>query len=326
MISSHQKKSEKLNVENNKFDTESKQQVAILWNELDYSIAPLYLSATQEANKSYIDNQNAVQELTSYSTAPKRAAFITIFTVSIAAIMDSLLWTDLFQTMDALNGDSMARAIGLTVAIFATIACAGLGRAIKLKSTHKEGMRKDSLGISQYDNFTLFQKQVFDKNTTHDWQNLSLFTLGLCSFIIPIVRWASLPDTITIFDKFLSVAILSAVSYFIFAAVILLEIYNHCIWTKQLNISYSDYRTKVALHIKITKQANKIGKDLIQISLAEREAFKAFMSNKNYQLLNENTVDSQLQIHTSNQSQPTSSTTGTFSVVEDDIYLSTLTS
>ena len=319
-------KLESLNVKNNKLDLRSKKQVAILWNKLDYSIAPHYLSTTQEANKAYIYNQNAIKDLKPYSSAAKRANYMTFFIVFIAATMDALLWTDLFKSMDSLTGDSMARAIGLTVAIFGTIACAVLGRAIKQKSTYEEGMREDISGLSQYDKFTLFQKEVFDKNTTHSYLKLSLFTLGLCSLIIPFVRWTSMPDTVTTVDKFSSVAILSAVSYFIFAAVILLETYNHCTWTRELNISHSDYNAKVALHSKITKQANNIGKQLIKISLAEKETFKAFMSNKDYQLLNQNTVNTQLQIYTSTQLQPTSSTTGTFSIVEDDIYSSTITS
>ena len=308
---------QKLNVKNNKLDTQSKKQVAILWNKLDHSIAPRYLSATQEANKAYIYNENAIQELKSYSSAAKMANYMTFLIVFIAATMDALLWTDLFKGMDGLKSDDMARAIGLTVAIFGTIVCAVLGRAIKQKSTHEEGMREDISGVSQYDKFTPFQKEVFDKNTTHDMLKLSLFTLGLCSLIIPFVRWTSFDSTKSTVDKVQSVAILSAVSYFIFAAVILLEIYNHCTWTRELNISHSDYKGKVASHSAITKRANNIGKQLIKISLAEKETFKAFMSNKDYQLLNENTVDSQPQIHTIRPSKPK-----TVSFIEDDNYLS----
>jgi hypothetical protein len=216
----------------------------------------------------------------------------------------------------------MSKAIGMVVAIFGTIVCAVLGRAIKQKSTHEEGMREDVSGVSQYDKFTPFQKEVFDKNTTHDMLKLSLFTLGLCSLIIPFVRWTSLDSTKSTVDKVQSVAILSAVSYFIFAAVILLEIYNHCTWTRELNISHSDYKGKVALHSGITKRANNIGKQLIKISLAEKETFKAFMSNKDYQLLNENTVDLQPQIHTIRPSKPKLSKAKPLSVIEDDNYLS----
>jgi hypothetical protein len=313
---------QKLNVKNNKLDTQSKKQVAILWNKLDHSIAPRYLSATQEANTAYIYNQNAIQELKSYSSAAKMAAYMTFLIVFIAATMDALLWYNLFKNMDGVANANMARAIGLTVAIFGTIVCAVLGRAIKQKSTHEEGMREDASGVSQYDKFTPFQKEVFDKNTTHDMLKLSLFTLGLCSLIIPFVRWTSLDSTKSTLDKVQSVAILSAVSYFIFAAVILLEIYNHCTWTRELNISHSDYKGKVASHSGITKRANAIGKQLIKISLAEKETFKAFMSNKDYQLLNENTVDTQPQIHTIRPSKPKPSNAKPLSVIEDDNYLS----
>lgn len=312
---------EKLNVKNNKLDIQSKKQVAILWNKLDHSIAPRYLSATQEANKAYIYNQNAIQELKSYSSAAKMAAYMTFLIVFIASVMDTLLWTTLFKNMEGLN-NQMSKAIGMVVAIFGTIVCAVLGRAIKQKSTHEEGMREDASGVSQYDKFTPFQKEVFDKNTTHDMLKLSLFTLGLCSLIIPFVRWTSLDSTKSTVDKVQSVAILSAVSYFIFAAVILLEIYNHCTWTRELNISHSDYKGKVALHSGITKRANNIGKQLIKISLAEKETFKAFMSNKDYQLLNENTVDLQPQIHTIRPSKPKLSKAKPLSVIEDDNYLS----
>jgi hypothetical protein len=312
---------EKLNVKNNKLDLQSKKQVAILWNKLDHSIAPRYLSATQEANKAYIYNQNAIQELKSYSSAAKMAAYMTFLIVFIASVMDTLLWTTLFKNMEGLN-NQMSKAIGMVVAIFGTIVCAVLGRAIKQKSTHEEGMREDVSGVSQYDKFTPFQKEVFDKNTTHDMLKLSLFTLGLCSLIIPFVRWTSLDSTKSTVDKVQSVAILSAVSYFIFAAVILLEIYNHCTWTRELNISHSDYKGKVALHSGITKRANNIGKQLIKISLAEKETFKAFMSNKDYQLLNENTVDLQPQIHTIRPSKPKLSKAKPLSVIEDDNYLS----
>lgn len=307
---------QKLNVKNNKLDMQSRKQVAILWNKLDHSIAPRYLSATQEANKAYIYNENAIKELKSYSSAAKMAAYITFLIVFIASVMDTLLWTTLFQNMEGLD-NQMSKAIGMVVAIFGTIVCAVLGRAIKQKSTHEEGMREDISGVSQYDKFTPFQKEVFDKNTTHDMLKLSLFTLGLCSLIIPFVRWTSLDSTKSTVDKVQSVAILSAVSYFIFAAVILLEIYNHCTWTRELNISHSDYKGKVALHSGITKRANNIGKQLIKISLAEKETFKAFMSNKDYQLLNENTVDLQPQIHTIKPSKAKP-----LSVIEEDNYLS----
>jgi hypothetical protein len=183
-------------------------------------------------------------------------------------------------------------------------------------------MREKTSGVSEYDKFTPFQKEVFDKNTTHDMLKLSLFTLGLCSLIIPFVRWTSLDSTKSTVDKVQSVAILSAVSYFIFAAVILLEISNHCTWTRELNISHSDYKGKVASHSGITKRANAVGKQLIKISLAEKETFKAFMSNKDYQLLNENTVDTQPQIHTIRPSKPKPSNAKPLSVIEDDNYLS----
>jgi hypothetical protein len=232
-----------------------------------------------------------------------------IFVVLVAAILEIMMYNDLFNAMDALANPNTSSTIALILAIFGAILCVPFARAIKHKYTHKE-LTQDISGTSQYDKFTPYQKQVFDNSTNNHMLKVTSIPLGIICLIIPFARWLTLLDTLSVSDKFLSVAIASAISYFIFAVVIVLEIYFHCIWTQKLDHTYNVHKNKVALHGKITEEANKIGKDLIQISLAEREAFKAFMSNKNYQLLNENTVDSQLQIDTFNQSQPTSSTNG----------------
>lgn len=266
-----------------KLDIDSKKQIAILWDKLENLIAPNYFVATQEANEAYKHNQKAIKELKSYSTGAKMSAYWTFFIVFIASVMDAMLWRNAFKDMDGL-GNTMANSIGLVVAIFGTISCAVLGRSIKQKSTYEEAMREDISGTSLYDNFTPFQKEVFDKNTTHDMFKLSVFTLGLCALIIPVVRWTT---TGQVGNKVQSVGILSAVSYFIFAAVILLEIYNHCTWTRELNISNSDYRNKLASHRTIAKRAHAVGARLIKISLSEKDTFKEFMSNPDFQLLNQ---------------------------------------
>jgi len=285
-------KLENLSIKNNKLSIKLNKKVANLWYELDHGITPSYIAITKETNTAYSYHKKAIQELQSLRTGHKMAGYVTFFIVLVASVMDAFLWKSAFTGMDGIDSRAITNGIGMVVAIFGAVACTVLGRSIKQKSTYEEAMREDISGSCQYDKFTPFQKEVFDKNTTHDMLKLSIFTLALCSIIIPVVRWTTLNNSselnspINATDKVQAVGILSAVSYFIFAAVILLEMYNHCTWSKELRNLEVDYTSKAASHKLMRKRAIRLGKKLTNLDLSQKDKFNNFMSNEHFQLLN----------------------------------------
>jgi len=263
-----EKETQNINQKTSKQSQADQSLISILWNKLNHQLEPDFELATNEVNAAYINKQAVYKDLSSYANGFNYASIATVVVIVIAAIMDAFLWQKAFQDMDGLNSQKLARAIGLTVAIFGTICCAGLGRAIKERST---------LDNSKY-TYNKTQQAVFDKNTKHNTFWWFMIPLAICAITIPIVRASTT-------NEIMPVVVLTGISYFIFAAVTAFEALVYCVWTKEIKRSDSLYSSKKANHKKLVKQCNAIGAKLAKIKNNSNDKFNNFMKQSKFQLI-----------------------------------------
>ena len=262
-----------------------KKNVQILWSKLNNTISqPLALS-TQETNEAFYYKEKNIKQLKDFATGSSLSSYSLYFIVAIAAVVDVFLWQSTFKSVEGVGG-TIANAVGLTVAIFGAMGAAIIGRAVKQKSTHESFHAENELGISKYDQFTPFQKTVFEKNTAHNYIKWGLAPVLISCILIPFSRWVGygINSQNPVDGKLQATIILTGISYFVFVAVILFEMFMYCSWNQHIQSSISDYKTKNNLHKKLSDKAMKIGARLTNLSLDEAEKYNKFISQEKFRL------------------------------------------
>lgn len=269
-----------------KWQLELQKKVQILWSKLNDKISQPLALATQETNQAFHYKEQNIKELKLFATGSSLSSYSLYFLVGVAAVVDVFLWRSTFQSVEGVD-ITIANAVGLTVAIFAALGAAIIGRAIKQKSTHESFHAEYEQGVSRYDKFTSFQNTIFEKNTAHNYLKWGGAAVLTACILIPFTRWVGYDNkdlTNPTDGRLEATLILTGISYFVFMAVILFEMFMYCSWNSQIQGAISDYRTKNNLHKKLSSKANKIGTQLSKRSLNEGDKYIKFMSQEKFRL------------------------------------------
>lgn len=239
-----------------------------MWHELNYDKQSELILATAERNETYRSFQSTKQDLEPLTDHIKNAWVYSIIAVVFAAGLDAFLWRNMFQTIDGLQ-PAVAKAAGLSLAIFVAIMAVFAGRALKERSS-----------LNNPDEFNASQLAVFNKRTKHNKLAYALIPLTVVAIVIPVLRYE---DT----KSFLETLIFVGISYFTVLAVISVEYHMHDIWHAEIKQSKDLLDEAKNTHKIELKNTLKIGQDLIKIDPTQEVKFIKFMSNPKFNLLEE---------------------------------------
>lgn len=255
------KKEKNLSLQEDKKNDKISKQVNIIWHKLNYITEPKLKSTLNDLKLSYENMKRTETDLSPHANGSAYSNVLTLVVVAMASILDVFLWESIFASIDGLTGQ-IARAVGLVVAFFVAICCAGLGRSLKDKSILNNPI--------ELTNET--QINVFNKNTVHNYSFLFALPVGIASILIPTARYITTDGNIA------STFLMTSISYMIFASVIAFEMFIHCIWTKELKKSKNDYNSKLSAYKHTIKQANVLGANLNRLDSNQNNSFVNFMN------------------------------------------------
>lgn len=249
----------------NKQQEQNKQELLVIWHEMNYDKGPELIQAVVQRNKSYNLLNSIKKDLTPLIDRSNNAWIYSLVAVVFASLLDAFLWRNMFETIDGLPA-VVSRAAGLSLAVFVAIMCIFVGRALKERSS-----------LNNPDEFNPTQLAVFNKRTKHEKLIYALVPLIIVAVVIPVLRFN---DT----QSVIQTIIFTGISYFIAIAVIGVEYHMYCLWHVELKQFESLYEHTKAIHERKLKDVLELGANLIKIDSKQESLFTAFMNNSKFRL------------------------------------------
>lgn len=259
------KKNAQAESKRNKQIEQSKQELLVIWHELNYDKGPELIQAVAQRNNSYNSLNSIQKDLTPLMDRSNNAWIYSLIAVTFASLLDAFLWRNMFETIDGLPA-VVSRAAGLSLAVFVAIMCIFTGRALKERSS-----------LNNPDEFNPTQLAVFNKRTKHEKLFYALVPLIIVAVVIPVLRFN---DT----QSVIQTTIFTGISYFIATSVIAVEYYMYCLWHAELKQSENLYEQTKAVHQHKLKDVLELGANLVKIDSKQESLFTAFMNNSKFKL------------------------------------------